>query len=71
MAIYKYIYSWHIENFGHGCVRKLWGLLIQDNLFVDLSIACDGGLNLVGKTNQPQQMPNFGSVQRVTIQWLQ
>jgi hypothetical protein len=41
----------------------LWGSLIQDNLFVDLIIACDGGLNLVGETNQPQQMPKFGSVQ--------
>ncbi len=41
----------------------MWGLLIQDNLFVDLGIACDGGLNLVGETNQPQQMPKFGSVQ--------
>ncbi len=43
--------------------RKLWGLLIIDYLFVDLIIACDGGLNLVRETNQPQQMPKFGSVQ--------
>ncbi len=39
----------------------MWGLLIQDNLFVDF--ACDGGLNLVGETSQPQQMPKFGNVQ--------
>ncbi len=36
-------------------MKKLWGLLIQNNLFVDSSVADDGGLNLVGKTNQPQQ----------------
>jgi hypothetical protein len=33
-----------------------------DNLFVDLGIAYDGGLNLVGETNQPQLMSKFGSV---------
>jgi hypothetical protein len=33
------------------------------NLFVDSCIACDGVLNLVGETNQPQQMPEFGNVQ--------
>jgi hypothetical protein len=36
---------------------------MQNIFFVDSSIAYDGGLNLVGETNQPQQMPKIGSVQ--------
>jgi hypothetical protein len=36
---------------------------MQFFFFVDSCIAYDGGLNLVGKTNQLQQMPKFGSVQ--------
>ncbi len=53
------------RDFGHGSVKKLWGLLIQSNSFVDSSIAYDGGLNLVGETKQLQQIPKFGSVQRL------
>jgi hypothetical protein len=37
---------------------------------VGLGIACDGGLNLVGQINQPQQTPEFGNVQGIQFNGL-